>query len=151
MRCTAMAKVIREGKERDRSYVICWTKGLVCVYWEWEWEWWERVGTACLVLRLKTCLLLPLPAKLNGTNGKEAEQNYSKTVNPLRTAKASHWKKLATELRPDPKRACGQGLGPFPFLSSRRTAGLGLYEAGVLTVLLCVSFGSRTTADYVAR
>jgi hypothetical protein len=43
------------------------------------------------------------------------------------------------------------GARAFPFLSSRRTAGLGLDEAGVLTVLLCVSFGSRTTGDYVVR
>jgi hypothetical protein len=69
MRGTAMVEVIREEKERDRSYVICWTKGLACVYPEREWEWWERVGTACLVsscpfLRLKTCLVLPLACKV---------------------------------------------------------------------------------------
>jgi hypothetical protein len=75
----------------------------------------QRVLSVCTGSGLSCPEVKDLPAKsLNGTNGKEAE------------AKASHWKKLATELRPDQKRASGQGLGPFPFLSSRRTAGLGL-------------------------
>jgi hypothetical protein len=50
---------------------------------------------------------------MNDTNGKEAE------------AKASQWKKLATELRPDQKRACGQGAGAFSFSVVKEDGGTG--------------------------
>jgi hypothetical protein len=74
-------------------------------------------GLSCLVLAFPEVQDLPvagpLPAKLNGTNGKGAE------------AKARQWKKLAAELRPSQTKNGRADRGRGPFLFCRRGTGTG--------------------------
>jgi hypothetical protein len=69
--------------------------------------------SSCPFLRLKTCLLLPLPAKLNGTNGKEAETN------------ASQWKKTGYGVKAKPKTGVRRGAGAFSFSVVKEDGGTG--------------------------
>jgi hypothetical protein len=99
-------------------------------------------GLSCLVLsfpEVKDLPALPLPAKSMAL--REGGRSESQ---PMR--------KTGYGVKANPKTGVRTGAGAFSVsvVKENGGTGLGLDEAGVLTVLLCVSFGSRTTANYVA-